>query len=295
MVINTLIDEKVNNFLFTTQQTFIEQEIERFLNNEQVNWDLLYEDVKSLSNKKGLFKKYFEKLKTVSDSKVKKHYLRLLIILATSITPTKLHNTYAESVDNVLNKLNYNTNPDVQDLLVYIKNDFSYKFKDINMLSISPEGIEAIKKYEALSLKAYELGDENVSIGYGHAEPYDQSKYQVGDSITIQEAEKLFIEDLKEAEDGVKRILNKWNSAGADIKVTQSMYDAMVSIAFNQGIQGLVSSKFMQILKKTKNPIKASHYILKSRVGSETGENTPNTIGLKKRRVGEYNMFISEL
>lgn len=158
--------------------------------------------------------------------------------------------------------------------------------KDPLTLNISEKGKDFIKEHEKLKLKAYNIGDGMITIGYGHAQPKDNSKYKVGDEITKKEADKIFEEDIKKFERGVKRLFKKWKREGKDIKVTQHMFDAMVSMAYNMGVSGLLKTEFVDELLKGDYE-KASEKILSSRVSD-------NFHGLKKRRIKEKNLFLKE-
>ena len=153
------------------------------------------------------------------------------------------------------------------------------------ILRLSHSGWEHIKNYEKLKLVAYNLNDGRITIGYGHAEPVDESKYKVGDKISVKTANKLFIQDMNIAAKGVRRIFEEWKEQGINIKLTQGQYDVLVSLAFNVGIEGLRTSKFIQLVKKNKLT-RAANKI-------KTTGISDNYPGLEKRRLEEYNKFIS--
>ncbi|ATW30135.1 hypothetical protein BJP41_07170 [Candidatus Williamhamiltonella defendens] len=58
-------------------------------------------------------------------------------------------------------------------------------------MNISPEGIEQIKAFEALRLKAYLCPGSRWTIGYGHT-----SGVKAGDTLTPGQAETFFREDI---------------------------------------------------------------------------------------------------
>lgn len=157
------------------------------------------------------------------------------------------------------------------------------KLLDVSNLSISESGLNQIKKHERLKLKAYSIGDGMVTVGYGHAERTKKSNYKVGDKITREKANELLRQDLKVAEDGVKRLFSQWDKKNIHIKVTQGQYDSMVSMAFNMGVGGLRRSKFIQYVKKN-DMKKAAEEIKKT--GLKKGFS-----GLVKRRNSEYELF----
>jgi len=91
-------------------------------------------------------------------------------------------------------------------------------------MTTSPEMIARLKARERLMLARYELGDGGWSIGYGHFTPYSQTPPPA--SISREEAEAMFLRDL---EDRAQR----WVRAYVTVPLTQSQFDALVSMAFN--------------------------------------------------------------
>ena len=145
------------------------------------------------------------------------------------------------------------------------------------------------------NLVAYDLGDGAYTIGYGHAIFPDEeesfnflprySKIRPGRTkITKENAEVLLKDDLRESESIINRILNQWEQKGIKPPITQGMYDAMVSMAFNMGI-GIRTSKFIQAVKQ-------SDFDLAKKLILTTSENLfDNFPGLELRRKKESEMF----
>ena len=145
------------------------------------------------------------------------------------------------------------------------------------------------------NLVAYDLGDGAYTIGYGHAIFPDEeesfnfiprySKIRPGRTkITKENAEVLLKDDLRESESIINRILNQWEQKGIKPSITQGMYDAMVSMAFNMG-RGIRTSKFIQAVKQ-------SDFDLAKKLILTTIENLfDNFPGLELRRKKESEMF----
>lgn len=96
-------------------------------------------------------------------------------------------------------------------------------------MKTSDNGVKFIMKEEGCKLKAYKLaGEVYYTIGVGH---YGQD-VKAGMCITENQAKDLLRSDLKRFEQAV-------NKTVTDIKLTQNMYDALVSYAFNRGEGGL--------------------------------------------------------
>lgn len=145
------------------------------------------------------------------------------------------------------------------------------------------------------NLVAYDLGDGAYTIGYGHAIFPDEeesfnflprySKIRPGRTkITKENAEVLLKDDLRESESIINRILNQWEQKGIKPSITQGMYDAMVSMAFNMG-RGIRTYKFIQAVKQ-------SDFDLAKKLILTTSENLfDNFPGLELRRKKESEMF----
>ena len=104
-------------------------------------------------------------------------------------------------------------------------------FKDATTMKLSQDGWDQIKAEEGDPknpgepvLKAYRLGDGKITVGWGHAEPVNKSKYKKGQVITREEAKKLLQEDLTKAADGVRRIFKEWKNKGIERKITQDQF-----------------------------------------------------------------------
>ena len=146
-------------------------------------------------------------------------------------------------------------------------------------------------------LVAYNLGDGAYTIGYGHAifrgenEGYEflpnYNKIIPGRTkITKDQAEILLKDDISDSEAIINKILNKWETEGIKIKVSQGMYNAMVSMAYNMG-PGIAKSDFIKSLKSGNTYLAAEQILTTS---SNMFKKFP---GLETRRMREYKMFTS--
>jgi len=167
-------------------------------------------------------------------------------------------------------------------------------FKDATQLKLSQDGWDQIKAEEGDPknpgepvLKAYKLGDGKITVGWGHAEPAKKSHYKKGQVITREEAKKLLQKDLGEAADGVRRIFKEWKEKGIERKITQDQFDALVSMAYNMGINGLRNSDVIQHIKK--GDYKTAGESIKKQSLSK------KFTGLESRREREADLFLSYL
>lgn len=172
-------------------------------------------------------------------------------------------------------------------------------FKDGTTLRASQEFWDNIKVDEGLegtngkpALKAYTLGDGKVTIGWGHAEPIETSTYRVGETITRQEAQSYLEKDAAIAADCVRGIFTQWKNEGLETYMTtQSMFDVLVSIAFNAGCTGLRKSDFIKLVKVGK--YKEAAEMLPNDTKMMPGNNLD--AGVRNRRNKEAGRFVKEL
>ena len=96
--------------------------------------------------------------------------------------------------------------------------------------------IEKIKELEGLRLEAY-LDPAGVpTIGYGHT----GDDVKMGDRISKYWAEDLLRRDLWEVEAAVNEL---------DVATTQGQFDALVSFAFNMGVERLKKSTLLKRIR----------------------------------------------
>lgn len=139
-------------------------------------------------------------------------------------------------------------------------------------MTTSQRGIDLIKKFEGLRLKAYKpiATEKYWTIGYGHY----GSDVKAGMVITETYAEGLLKKDLARFEKHVSSYSAKygWN---------QNEFDALVSFAFNIGsIDGL-----------TKNGTRSREEIV-SKWTSYCKAGGKTVDGLKRRRILEAELFL---
>lgn len=101
--------------------------------------------------------------------------------------------------------------------------------------------VDIIKTYEGFSPKAVRLtGEDEYTIGYGHY----GSDVHAGDTITEAEATELLERDLKVFESAVKNAVK--------VEITQSQFDALVSLSYNIGTGAFESSDTVKALNEGK-------------------------------------------
>lgn len=100
---------------------------------------------------------------------------------------------------------------------------------------ISAEGLALIKQWEGLRLEAYRCDAGVWTIGYGHT----ASAYE-GMKITLEQAERLLVQDLDVFENAVSRAVK--------VDLSDNQFAALVSWAYNVGVGAMQKSSLIRKL-----------------------------------------------
>lgn len=144
-------------------------------------------------------------------------------------------------------------------------------------MKTSNNGRNFIKAFEQLHLKAYPdpgTGGKPWTIGWGHTKGVMQ-----GDRITQEQAEQFFTNDLAVFELTVNSAIKR--------PMTQSQFDAMVSLAFNIGGAAFTGSTLVKKFNAGDVQGAANEF---PKWRKAAGEVMP---GLVKRRAEEREMFLA--
>ena len=142
------------------------------------------------------------------------------------------------------------------------------------MMQISKAGLDLIKQFEGLYLKAYRCPAGVPTIGYGHT-----AGVAMGQTITQQQADDYLRRDVRQFERAVARL--------ATVPLTQGQFDALVSFAFNLGEGALAQSTLLRLLNAGDYAGAAAQFDRWNKAG---GRVLP---GLVRRRAAERALFES--
>ncbi len=147
-------------------------------------------------------------------------------------------------------------------------------------MKTSSKGIDFIKSFETLQKKAYKAvpTEKYYTIGYGHYGP----DVEPDSTITEAEAEQLLAEDLSDTERAVSNATAGWN-------LRQCQFDALVSLAFNVGVNAFQSSTLLKLVKQG-----ASEDVIRNEFGRWCHCGGRVLKGLQRRRQAEADMYFSE-
>ena len=136
-------------------------------------------------------------------------------------------------------------------------------------------------------LKSYKVPGDVWTVGFGH------TGENVKPNMTINQskAEQLLQKDAQTASDCVKRIFSDWKQNNINRTITQSMFDALTSLAFNAGCGSLRGGSSKNDLI---DYVKAGKFADASKRILTFKSDKPGFSGLKIRREKEKNLFCKD-
>ena len=134
----------------------------------------------------------------------------------------------------------------------------------------SPAGLDHIKEFEGLRLKAYKCPASVLTIGYGHTSSAGSPNVIPGMIISREEADAILKRDIAQYEDAVRDLLK--------VEVTQGQFDALVDFAYNAGPDALAKSTLLKRVNASRFDEVPAEFMKWTRAG---GKELP---GLVRRR-----------
>jgi len=141
--------------------------------------------------------------------------------------------------------------------------------------NIKQSGIELIKSFEGLELKAYQDSVRVWTIGYGHTKTA-----KVGMTITNAQAEDLLKGDLDKFEMAVEDAVK--------VSLNDDQFAALVSFAFNLGPRNLNKSTLLRLLNSGNSQGAADEFPKWNKAGGQVLK------GLTRRRNAERALFLGK-
>ncbi len=142
-------------------------------------------------------------------------------------------------------------------------------------MKIGEQGLDLIRKYEGLRLKAYICPGGKLTIGYGHT----GIDVKPGMTIDNAQADALLLKDVERFEKSVNDMV--------DVEMTQEMFDALVCFAFNLGAGSLKSSTLLKKLNANDKLGAAEEFLKWNKAQGKVLK------GLTARRQGERTLFLA--
>jgi GH24 family phage-related lysozyme (muramidase) len=283
-----VLEEMVFKINILTEDGKTEPDMEWDFTNVKDDIDVSKLWVKTKEDVKEYVQKLKEKIKNLP-SDTKKRILKYALYSFLGILSMKQINNFIEpqvkNIDNIVTPVIKSDKEETH----RIRQSSEKLFNHLKW----EEGSVVNKGEPALTL--YDLGDGAYTVGYGHAifngenEGYDflpnYNKLRPGRTrITKENAETLLKDDIKVSEGIINGILDEWEQNGVKPKLTQGMYDAMVSMAYNMGPK-IKNKKFIDAIKQ-------GDYELARKLITQTSSSLFDDFpGLKTRREKEAKMF----
>ena len=137
---------------------------------------------------------------------------------------------------------------------------------------ISKNGLDLIKQFESLQLKAYKCSANVWTIGYGHTKNVKE-----GDRISQDQANCFLMQDLYSVERVIVHLVK--------VKLNQNQFDALCSLIFNIGISAFKKSTLLAKLNNGDYIGAAEQFRRWNKV------NNVVMAGLVRRRQAEEDLF----
>ena len=145
----------------------------------------------------------------------------------------------------------------------------------------SQKGLDLIKRFEGLELKSYKCPAGIPTIGYGNTYYPSGSKVKLTDpAITKEKAEELLKFLLGSYEKSVDSFCRD--------DISQNQFDALVSFAYNCGVNSLKSSTLLKKVNANPNdPTIKAEFLKWNKASGRV------LAGLTKRRQAEADLYFS--
>lgn len=143
-------------------------------------------------------------------------------------------------------------------------------------MNIGKKGLDLIKSFEGLRLKAYLPTPNDVwTIGYGHTKTAKK-----GAKITAKKAEVLLVGDVEWVQYTIAN--------NVKVSLTQNQYDALCSFIYNLGATNFTRSTLLKKLNRGDYEGAADELLRWNKQGKTVLR------GLTRRREAERALFLSE-
>ena len=140
------------------------------------------------------------------------------------------------------------------------------------MMQVSDKGVALIKEFEGCKLTAYKDSVGVWTIGYGHTRSARQ-----GMVITQDQADELLALDVATHAAGVYKALQ--------VKLEQHQFDAVVSLAFNVGVNAVRNSTLLKMINRGDDKLAAAQFDRWNKAGGKV------LAGLTRRRAAERKLY----
>lgn len=151
----------------------------------------------------------------------------------------------------------------------------------MKVTKVSQKGLDLIKRFEGLELKPYKCPAGIPTIGYGNTYYPSGSKVKLTDPVITKE----------KAEELLKFLLGSYEKSVDSFcrdDINQNQFDALVSFAYNCGVNNLKSSTLLKKVNANPQDVTIRNEFMK---WNKTGGRV--LAGLTKRRQAEADLYFS--
>jgi lysozyme len=149
-------------------------------------------------------------------------------------------------------------------------------------MNINPATRSLIRKYEGCKLKAYHCSAKVATIGWGSTFYEDGSKVQMGDTITQERADRLFVILLDQFAAQVRPLIKQ--------PLNDNQFGALLSFAYNAGVGALQRSTLLKLVNANpNNPLIRQEFNKWNKAGGKV------LLGLTRRRTAEAELYFTPI
>lgn len=147
-------------------------------------------------------------------------------------------------------------------------------------MKISKNGLDLIKSFEGLKLETYKCSAGVNTIGYGTT-LINGKMVQNGLKISLEDAERFLIEDIKKFESGVLKVVSA--------SLNDNQFSALVAFSYNVGLGALRGSTLLKIVNRNPNdPLIRNEFMKWNKAAGK------ELTGLTRRRKAESDLYFTK-
>ena len=147
-------------------------------------------------------------------------------------------------------------------------------------MKLNKAGLDLIKSFEGLRLETYKCSSGVNTIGYGTT-LINGKMVQNGLKISLEDAERFLIEDIKKFESGVLRVVS--------VGLTNNQFSALVAFSYNVGLGALRGSTLLKMVNRNPNdPLIRNEFMKWNKAAGK------ELTGLTRRRKAESDLYFTK-
>jgi lysozyme len=147
-------------------------------------------------------------------------------------------------------------------------------------MKLNKAGLDLIKSFEGLRLETYKCSAGVNTVGYGTT-LINGKMVQNGLKISLEDAERFLIEDIKKFESGVLKVVS--------VGLTNNQFSSLVAFSYNVGLGALRGSTLLKIVNRNPNdPLIRNEFMKWNKAAGK------ELTGLTRRRKAESDLYFTK-